>query len=91
MKISKPKWYLSKKYGYCPLCDDQSRLLFISCEQCNVLLLECDGFHTFSARLPLEKNDFELTCSECGTATKNADTATAQQILKAGFIKDDYE
>ncbi len=90
MKQSKPVWYLSKKNGYCPTCDDQASLLFIMCPSCSSLILECEGDHTFKAELPLNDGTVDLVCPACGGSTESAKTATSESIRKKGFTVDDY-
>ncbi|GAB6261755.1 hypothetical protein PSSHI_19980 [Photobacterium sp. R1] len=90
MKINQPVWYLSTQHGYCPLCEGQSGLVFISCTQCRTVYLQCDEYHTFYAMRLFTVCKSEFTCPNCGEKIEDANPATSQQILASGFTKNDY-
>lgn len=88
MQLEKPKWYL--KYP-CPCCG-QGHPSFCVCPTCAYLTVICDEMgNTFIQPRNLELGFAEI-CPNCEkTKTEDFIIADADNILKAGFTKDEYE
>ena len=93
MKTRNPIWVLPKKRGYCTYCEDECGLVYLKCKECGSVLLECERGHSFKAKLPVSSElEIEYTCPYCGENTENTNSfAQAEEIIAAGFDRDDYE
>jgi len=74
----------------CPCCE-QGNPTFVVCPTCGFLTVVCDELLDFYADPKDLKKGFINQCPKCDCDTANFVNATHEQILAAGFIKDDYE
>ena len=88
MQIDKPTWYFKK---ICPCCE-QGFPYFVVCPNCNYLTIRCEEMEdTFLDVKNLELG-FAENCPNCNqTKTRDFLKATSDDIMNAGFTKDDYE
>jgi rRNA maturation protein Nop10 len=88
MEIEKPTWQAKQ---ICPHCG-QGHPTFCFCTKCGFLTLMCDETGDIFKN-PKNLNEGVLEqCPACGQKDIAAfETADSDQILKAGFTKDDYE
>ena len=90
MEIRKPDWHLKK---LCPCCE-QGYPLFVKCPNCNFLTVRCEEMgDTYSNPHNLLSDDcFTTYCPLCKkTETKDFVQAEPDDILNAGFTKEEYE
>ena len=87
MQVRQTSWQIKKT---CPCCG-QGNPTFIVCPNCSFLTLECEETgDTFLNPLNLEIG-FTDNCPRCKQiTTSDFILATSDQILDAGFTKDDY-
>jgi hypothetical protein len=88
MQIKNPTWYLKTP---CPCCG-QGSPSFCMCPTCGYLTVICEETgDTFINPKNLELGFTEI-CPSCKkTKTEEFVLADTDNILKAGFTKDDYE
>jgi hypothetical protein len=89
----------SLKHERCPVCEGEGALCFFACPACSRLVLVCDEEFSVFAELRSANRQFycEITdsaclCPGCGQAPITLfREATSEQILGAGFCRDEYE
>lgn len=88
MIVDQPVWHMKM---ICPCCE-QGNPVFVVCPGCGFLTVQCDEMLDFFAdpRALIDKGFIE-ECPTCHSSTIEFKEASYEQILAAGFTKDDYE
>jgi hypothetical protein len=87
MIIDSPIWHMKIT---CPCCE-QGNPIFVVCPNCGFLTVQCDEMLDFFADPKNLDKGFIKECPKCNMDTDNFKEATWEQIVAAGFTKDDYE
>ena len=88
MQIDKPKWDLKI---ICPHCE-QGFPTFVSCPNCGYLTVQCNETGDTFLNPNNLTDGFVDICPNCNKIGKDKFIiADSEDILKAGFTKDEYE
>lgn len=93
VQIQDSRWHLKRN---CPICEQGSSLLLVSCPSCDHLAVRCEEEGTFfmtpdedtivvSARISME-------CPTCGKKTTSEFVPATDEVIRAaGLSTDDFE
>jgi len=87
MIVDSPIWNMKI---ICPCCE-QGNPVFVVCPNCGFLTVECDELLNYYADPKDLNKGFIKHCPKCNYDTNDFVIATNEQILAAGFTKEDYE
>jgi len=85
MKIVLPTW----RMRILCFCGDGSPILVV-CPNCEYLTAFCDGIGDALVDPKDLDKGFTENCPSCQTETSKFILASSKQILKAGFVKEEY-
>jgi len=93
VQVQVPKWFLKR---VCPICEQGSSLLLVSCPSCSHLAVACQEEGTFFLTADedtvVSSAGLSLACPTCGEkATSEFVPATDEVIRAAGLSTDEYE
>jgi Zn ribbon nucleic-acid-binding protein len=96
MNISRPRFMLK---GFCPVCEQGSSLLFLTCPVCAKVIIACDEEGTLfpnpkdlnqQADYPCDPWISTITkCPQCQT-TQEFRLSSGEEIQECGFTPQDY-
>lgn len=97
MKIEKPKFTLKQ---FCPNCDQGEALLFLTCPNCQSIVIACDEEGSvfpnpkdLSRQASWSCDPWSSTVTKCPHCEKEGEFffSTGVEILRLGFSLDAYE
>lgn len=97
MNVTKPKFFLKQ---ICPVCEQGSSLLFLTCPSCSTVILVCieEGTLFANPKALIQQaawscDSWVSTFTKCPTCMKENEfvCSTGEEIQKTGFTPDEYE